>query len=111
MRLEVGCEGEEIRHPDRKLRPPWPPLLVPQPIGPKPVELLARDPHQREASDPEARERPRDGEFTKATDKGTFMKMRGHLMNINSALRGEIAKSMQHATGELKRIISRMSRY
>ena len=49
--------------------------------------------------------------FTKATDKGTFMKMRGHLMNINSALRGEIAKSMQHATGELKRIISRMSRY
>ena len=44
VRLEVGCEGEEIRHPDRKLRPPWPPLLVPQPIGPKPVELLARDP-------------------------------------------------------------------
>ena len=49
--------------------------------------------------------------FTKATDKGTFTKMRGHLMNINAALRGEIAKSMQHATGELKRIISRMSRY
>ena len=48
----------------------------------------------------------------KATDKGTFAKMRGHLkMNINAALRGEIAKSMQHATGELKRIISRMSRY
>ena len=49
--------------------------------------------------------------FTKATDKGTFAKMRGHLMNINAALRGEIAKSMQHASGELKRIISRMSRY
>ena len=42
---------------------------------------------------------------------GTFAKMRGHLMNINASLRGEIAKSMQHATGELKRIISRMSRY
>ena len=49
--------------------------------------------------------------FTKATDKGTFTKMRGHLMNINSSLRGEIAKSMRHASGELKRIISRMSRY
>ena len=30
--------------------------------------------------------------FTKATDKGMFAKMRGHLMNINAALRGEIAK-------------------
>ena len=37
--------------------------------------------------------------FTKAADKGTFTKMRGHLMNINAALRGEIVKSMQHATG------------
>ena len=31
--------------------------------------------------------------FTKATDKGTFAKMRGHLMNVNASLRGERERS------------------
>ena len=43
--------------------------------------------------------------------KGTFAKMRNHLMNIDAGLRAEVAESMQHASGEMKRIIARMMKY
>ena len=46
--------------------------------------------------------------FTKATDKGTFFKMRNYMMNINGNLRGPLTQALSACAGASKRLISRM---
>ena len=46
--------------------------------------------------------------FTKATDKGTFFKMRNYMMNINGNLRGPLTEALFSCAGASKRVISRI---
>ena len=46
--------------------------------------------------------------FTKATDKGTFFKMRNYMMNVNGNLRGPLTEALTACAGASKRLISRM---
>ena len=46
--------------------------------------------------------------FTKATDKGTFFKMRNYMMNVNGNLRGPLSEALSACAGASRRIISRM---
>ena len=46
--------------------------------------------------------------FTKATDKGTFFKMRNYMMNVNGNLRGPLSEALSACAGASKRIISRI---
>ena len=48
--------------------------------------------------------------FTKATDKGTFVKMRNYVMNVNGNLRGPLSQALLACSGASKRIIDRMMR-
>ena len=43
--------------------------------------------------------------FTKATDKGTFFKMRNYMMNVNGNLRGPLSEALSACAGASKRII------
>ena len=42
--------------------------------------------------------------FTKATDKGTFVKMRNVLMNTNSGLRNKLEQSMRALHGSSRKL-------
>ena len=46
--------------------------------------------------------------FTKATDKGTFFKMRNYMMNVNGNLRGPLSEALSSCAGASKRVISRI---
>ena len=46
--------------------------------------------------------------FTKATDKGTFFKMRNYMMNVNGNLRGPLTEALSACAGASKRLINRM---
>ena len=46
--------------------------------------------------------------FTKATDKGTFTKMRNVVMNCNSTLRASLYKSVTTVHGEARLLMDRL---
>ena len=46
--------------------------------------------------------------ITKATDKGTFFKMRNYMMNINGNLRGSLSEALSACAGASKRMIDRI---
>ena len=48
--------------------------------------------------------------FTKATDKGTYFKMRNYIMNVNGNLRGPLTEALSACAGASKRVIDRMLR-
>ena len=46
--------------------------------------------------------------FTKATDKGTFFKMRNYMMNVNGNLRGSLSEALSACAGSSKRMVNRI---
>ena len=46
--------------------------------------------------------------FTKATDKGTFFKMRNYMMNVNGNLRGSLSEALWTCAGASKRMVDRI---
>ena len=46
--------------------------------------------------------------FTKATDKGTFLKMRNNMMNVHGNLRGPLHEALSVCAGASRRMIDKI---
>ena len=48
--------------------------------------------------------------MTKVTDKGTFIRLRNHMMNVHSELRTSLADTMFKIHGEASLLVERLMR-